>query len=1021
VIGGATMIARATFGLEADPDFIFHHGALDEIGAELMLSHLSERRGLFLVLGETGSGKTTFLLSLQQQSGSAAACVYLSCRGGLSYAALLETCCLNLGVSGGVAADVKTLEGLLSDYLDERSRAGATTMLLIDDAEDLAEEGLTGLAQIAAGGAGPRRLLQIVLAADPAIEAALKRNGLEPGRAGLANCSRLEPVQQQEVEAYIQHRLKVAGHEGPLPFSTETLRDIAAESGGLPARINELCRRALQFAGTESAEGTGRDPAPARKAADRDETPGGSVEGPGSGIVLARLLKSRKAGAPPRDAPHGFAYGRVPAQDGPWPIPLHPEAEEGTLVLQPEEAPGARSSAWGRVRNLRFAAGLLIGLSLGALAAALLMLEPAPQEVAPKEQLSASTGEKLTLPPEPAKSVEPQVSAEPGLAMLERAGGEAKLATPVRKASPQSVEASLLNESVFPSLQAPEITLPPDAERPAMTGGDGDDPGLKLAEGSSKIVPQALDTGERDPAEASPTARPASLPSPPLSPPGLSVQDVRGPEDTPIPLKIGLEAGGPGTLEKLSLVLADMPEGARLSAGRLESDGLWHLGTDDLQDLAFLPPANFSGQVRLTARAFAQDQHGNSEETTAEFKAAVTGTADRPALVLRDAEGLEDGRVELNIAAELTDDDGSERLFVSLAGLPEGARLTAGEAKGGGRWSLRPEQLPGLGLVPPPDLAGRIELSVSATAIEYNGANATQTGALRVILKALADDPLLQVEDAAGSEGAAIPLEIHAAPADRDGSESLVVTLAGLPPGGGLSAGRKDDGGSWTLTQNDLAGLRLTPPPDFAGRIELTVRATAAEPNGDSATSQAKLEVAVEGTPDLPRLRVRNTRGTIAEGAPLDIEASLSSAKGSQRLFVTIEDLPEGARLSAGVEQGDGRWTLLPDQLPGLRLEPSEETSGRIQLSVSATAVESDGTSATATASLVVLVEELTLTPPTNLLAEQQNGDAAAIPDPPETTDPATAEERSWYKAVVDFIVPETTDDAGPPEPDSRR
>jgi hypothetical protein len=591
----------------------------------------------------------------------------------------------------------------------------------------------------------------------------------------------------------------------------------------------------------------------------------------------------------------------------------------------------------------------------------------------------------------------------------------------VTEVSTQSVVDSLPKESVVPSFQAPDFPLPPDAELPAMTRDGGGDPGLKLAEGSSKIVPQARGDGESDPADASRPARQAPPLSPALSPAGLSVQDVRGLEDTPIPLKIGLEAGDPGTSKKLSLILADMPKGARLSAGRLESDGLWHLGSDDLHDLAFLPPANFSGQVRLAARAIAQDQDGNSEETTAEFKVAVTGTADRPALALRDAEGFEDDRVGLNIAAELTDDDGSERLFVSLAGLPEGAHLSAGEAKGGGRWSLRPEQLHELSLVPPQDLAGRIELSVSVTAIESNGANATQTGALRVTLKALADDPLLQVENAVGSEGTAIPLEIRAAPADRDGSESLVVTLAGLPPGGGLSAGRKDDGGAWTLALDELAGLQLTPPPDFAGRIELTVRATATEPNGDSATSLAKLEVAVEGTPDLPRLRVGNTRGTIAEGAPLDITASLSPAKRSQRLFVTIEDVPEGARLSAGVEEGVGRWTLLPDQLPGLRLEPSDETGGPIQLSVSATAVESDGTSATATASLVVLVEELALTPPTNLLAEQQNGDAAAIPEPPETTDPAAGKERSWYKAVVDFIMPEITDDAEPPEPDNRR
>lgn len=80
------------------------------------------------------------------------------------------------------------------------------------------------------------------------------------------------------------------------------------------------------------------------------------------------------------------------------------------------------------------------------------------------------------------------------------------------------------------------------------------------------------------------------------------------------------------------------------------------------------------------------------------------------------------------------------------------------------------------------------------------------------------------------------PLDIAASLTDTDGSETLSVTVDGLPDGAGLSAGTVNDDGSVTLTADELAGLTLTVPTD-AQDFDLTVSATSTESLGGATTT----------------------------------------------------------------------------------------------------------------------------------------------------------------------------------------
>src|SRR5262249_14114212 len=68
----------------------------------------------------------------------------------------------------------------------------------------------------------------------------------------------------------------------------------------------------------------------------------------------------------------------------------------------------------------------------------------------------------------------------------------------------------------------------------------------------------------------------------------------------------------------------------------------------------------------------------------------------------------------------------------------------------------------------------------------------------------LASTPSLSVKAAAGNEDTPIPLSITAALTDTDGSETLRITIAGVPKGALLSAGTNNGNGSWTLSPAQL-------------------------------------------------------------------------------------------------------------------------------------------------------------------------------------------------------------------------
>jgi hypothetical protein len=167
--------------------------------------------------------------------------------------------------------------------------------------------------------------------------------------------------------------------------------------------------------------------------------------------------------------------------------------------------------------------------------------------------------------------------------------------------------------------------------------------------------------------------------------------------------------------------------------------------------------------------------------------------------------------------------------------------------QGDGSWTAELDSLP----------EGNNTITATATDPYGNSADAVTPP---FIVDTTASTPVVTVSDAVGNEDTAIPLNISSALTDTDGSESLSdITISGIPVGAVLSAGTDNGDGSWTLTQEQLTGLTITPPENSDDDFTLTVSATSTESNGDTATATENIDVTVNAVADAPTVTLNVT------------------------------------------------------------------------------------------------------------------------------------------------------------------
>lgn len=234
------------FGVAPDPGFFYRNYHYTE-GLDVLAEGIGARKGLLLVTGEVGTGKTILLRKLMRHLEATTRFVFLSMTH-LASDGLIELIAEDLGLTTKNQSRFETAQAL-KNYLLQQNGAGNTVALLIDEAQKLTDDALETLCDLSNLETEQEKLLQIVLVGQPELIVKLSKPSLRRIKQRLAIHHQTRALSLvSDVENYICHRLRAAGYEGPEIFNQKALEAIWSYSSGTPRLINTLCDNALALA-----------------------------------------------------------------------------------------------------------------------------------------------------------------------------------------------------------------------------------------------------------------------------------------------------------------------------------------------------------------------------------------------------------------------------------------------------------------------------------------------------------------------------------------------------------------------------------------------------------------------------------------------------------------------------------------------------------------------------------------------------------------------------------------------------
>ncbi|MDJ0793127.1 MAG: AAA family ATPase [Woeseiaceae bacterium] len=232
------------FSITPDPRYLFLSERHGEALAHLVYG-VTESGGFIQLTGEVGTGKTTLVRSLLLNRMPDNADVAVVLNPQLSVIEFLATICeeLHIEVTHNKGS-IKALTDALNRHLLEAHADGRRTILVVDEAQNLAPAVLEQVRLLTNLETAKQKLLQIILIGQPELRELLARTDLRQLAQRITARYHLEPLSRDETASYIEHRLKVAGALGEV-FDAGAKKEVFRLSQGVPRLINVICDRAL--------------------------------------------------------------------------------------------------------------------------------------------------------------------------------------------------------------------------------------------------------------------------------------------------------------------------------------------------------------------------------------------------------------------------------------------------------------------------------------------------------------------------------------------------------------------------------------------------------------------------------------------------------------------------------------------------------------------------------------------------------------------------------------------------------
>ena len=234
-------LTKKPFENTPDPNFLFLSKNHREVLASLTYA-INSAKGFVLVVGDIGTGKTTLVHALIKQLVPSFIVLNII-NPRTTFNDILDYLAKKVGISLNATSITESVD-VLRNKLEALHKQGRHVVLIVDEAHLLSNKALEDIRLVSNIENEERKLIQIVLAGQNELNDKLQRDSLKPLQQRLVITRRLVPLDREETEEYILHRLRIAGRQ-PQLFDKKALSLIWKNSCGIPRLINQICDNAM--------------------------------------------------------------------------------------------------------------------------------------------------------------------------------------------------------------------------------------------------------------------------------------------------------------------------------------------------------------------------------------------------------------------------------------------------------------------------------------------------------------------------------------------------------------------------------------------------------------------------------------------------------------------------------------------------------------------------------------------------------------------------------------------------------
>lgn len=232
------------FGVTPNPRFLYF-STMHKAALTSLVNSVCERRGFSALIAKPGMGKTSLIMQLLTLVRDTARTAFLFQAHGTTQE-FLNSLLQDLEAPPA-SMDLADMQKALNEAAVREARANRQLIIIVDEAQNLADETLEAIRLLSNFENPETKLLHILFAGQPPLADKLASPNLAQLRQRLSVVTHLTPLTREQVGEYIQCRLKVAGYSGESLFAADALDFVAQASEGIPRNINNLCFHALSL------------------------------------------------------------------------------------------------------------------------------------------------------------------------------------------------------------------------------------------------------------------------------------------------------------------------------------------------------------------------------------------------------------------------------------------------------------------------------------------------------------------------------------------------------------------------------------------------------------------------------------------------------------------------------------------------------------------------------------------------------------------------------------------------------